>query len=93
MAYSVFEQVMKEQERLRVLAQEPQTGVEKIRWNGTAVDFADWIYHAWRRGQIRAGTESAAFQMASQHFCQKDGRPFKARSLQVSRKSREDFKK
>jgi len=63
----------------------------KIRWNGTAVDF-DWVYEAWRTKKILAETETAAFELASEHFCQRDGRPFKKRSLQVSRKFRKDFK-
>jgi hypothetical protein len=44
----------------------------KIRWNGTAVDFADWVFQAWSEDKIPAGTETAVFELVSQHFCQKD---------------------
>ncbi len=65
----------------------------KIRWNGTAVDFADWVAAAWERKQIETETVTAAFELACQHFSQKDGRSFKPRSLQVSRKFRNETKK
>ena len=65
----------------------------KIRWHGTAVDFADWIFDAWSKKKIDAATETALFELASQHFCQKNGTAFKKRSLLVSRKFRKDFGK
>ena len=78
--------------RMELAAQKRPEAAEKIRWQGSAVDFADWIYEAWRAGKIAADTETAAFELASQHFCQRDGRPFKKRSLQVSRNARKELK-
>ena len=66
---------------------------EKIRWRGTARQFADWITEAWEEKQINAETLTAAFKMACEHFCQKNGRAFNAHSLYVNRKNRDDFKR
>jgi len=66
---------------------------EKIRWNGTARQFADWITEAWEEKQINAESKMGLFRLASEHFCQKDGRPFDPRSLYQNQKNRDDFKK
>jgi hypothetical protein len=64
----------------------------KVAWNGTAVDFADWVYEAWSQKHIVAETEYDAYAIFSKIFCQKNGAPFKPRSLEVSRKKRKDLK-
>jgi hypothetical protein len=66
----------------------------KIRWHGSAVDFADWVARAYDegRGPLKAKSLSAAFELASQHFCQKNGESFKKRSLLQSRRYRIDLK-
>jgi hypothetical protein len=70
-----------------------KSSARMIRWNGSAVDFADWIYLLFLFFNDTANTETEAFELASEHFCQRNGRPFKARSLQVNRKNRNDLKR
>lgn len=86
-------QTQRKMREVEALASKSTTAAPKIRWYGTAVDFADWIFRAWCEKKIEAPTETAAFELAAEHFCQKNGQPFKKRSLQVSRRYREDVKR
>jgi hypothetical protein len=80
-------------EKARQLAEIQNRPTEKIQWNGTDRELGEWFLELWQKGQIKAESSTAVFELASRHFCKKDGSAFKAHNLYVNLKGKRDFTK
>jgi hypothetical protein len=62
----------------------------QIRWQGSAIEFAKWVEEAWKEKRFGDIRKMAAFEQLRPHFVQKNGKPFKARSLWQGLQNKKD---